>query len=135
MAFSENKNDIQNKIKGTNTLEDLEKIRLFYLGKKGLITLEFKNLGSLEVSERKLQASELNIIKNDLIDRLNNLQNEYETKQINSNLNSEKLDITLPSKKIIKGKIHPVSQVIDELTSIFSEIGFALAVSTFIFLG
>ena len=84
-------------------------------------------MGSVEASERKLQASELNIIKNDLIDRLNNLQNEYETRQINSNLNSEKLDITLPSKKIIKGKIHPVSQVIDELTSIFSEIGFSVA--------
>ena len=55
-------------------------------------------MGSVEASERKLQASELNIIKNDLIDRLNNLQNEYETKQINSNLNSEKLDITLPQK-------------------------------------
>ena len=72
--------------------------------KKGLITVAFKNLGSVEASERKLQASELNIIKNDLIDRLNNLQNEYETKQINSNLNSEKLDITLPQKKLLRVK-------------------------------
>ena len=121
------KDQITNKLSGITSLIDLEETKSYFLGKKGLITVAFKNLGSVEASERKLQASELNIIKNDLIDRLNNLQNEYETKQINSNLNSEKLDITLPSKKIIKGKIHPVSQVIDELTSIFSEIGFSVA--------
>ena len=98
------KDQITNKLSGITSLIDLEETKSYFLGKKGLITVAFKNLGSVEASERKLQASELNIIKNDLIDRLNNLQNEYETKQINSNLNSEKLDITLPSKKIIKGK-------------------------------
>ena len=106
------KDKITNKLSGITSLIDLEETKSYFLGKKGLITLEFKNLGSLEVSERKLQASELNIIKNDLIDRLNNLQNEYETKQINSNLNSEKLDITLPSKKIIKGFLKIFSIII-----------------------
>ena len=54
MAFAENKNDIQNKIKSTNTLGDLEKIRLYYLGKKGLIPEALKGLGSLSIEEKKL---------------------------------------------------------------------------------
>ena len=58
-------------------------------------------------------------IKSQLTDKINALQQDIASKEINKKLNTEKLDITLPAKKIIKGKIHPVSQVIDELTSIF----------------
>ena len=63
MAFAENKNDIQNKIKGTNTLGDLEKIRLYYLGKKGLIPEALKGLGLLSIEEKKSKGQELNITK------------------------------------------------------------------------
>jgi len=64
------KDQITNKLSGITSLIDLEETKSYFLGKKGLITVAFKNLGSVEASERKLQASELNIIKNDLIDRL-----------------------------------------------------------------
>ena len=63
MAFAENKKDIQNKIMGTVTLEDLEKIRLFYLGKKGLIPEALKVLGSLSIEEKKSKGQELKTIK------------------------------------------------------------------------
>ena len=51
---------------------------------------------------------------------------EIETKEINKKLEKEKIDITLPERPVIHGKIHPVSQVIDEISSIFSEIGFSI---------
>ena len=118
---------IKSKLSGIENQSELENTKSFFLGKKGLITLAFKGLGTLDPSIRKEQASKLNVIKSQLIDKLNMLQQEIASKEINKNLNTEKLDITLPAKKIIKGKIHPVSQVIDELTSIFSEIGFSVA--------
>ena len=63
MAFAEDKNDILNKIKSTDSLDNLEKIRLHYLGKKGLIPEALKGLGSLSIEEKKSKGQELNITK------------------------------------------------------------------------
>ena len=67
MAFAENKKDIKNKIKGTSTFEDLEKIRLYYLGKKGLIPEALKGLGSLSIEEKKSKGQELNTTKKNIV--------------------------------------------------------------------
>ena len=63
MAFAEDKKDILNKIKSTDSLDNLEKIRLHYLGKKGLIPEALKGLGSLSIEEKKSKGQELNITK------------------------------------------------------------------------
>ena len=68
----------------------------------------------------------LNSIKNELQDKINSKLQEIETKEINSKLENEKVDVTLPEREFSRGKIHPVSQVIDEISSIFSEIGFSV---------
>ena len=52
--------------------------------------------------------------------------NEIQNNEINQKLEKEKIDITLPERPFVKGKIHPVSQTIDEISSIFSEIGFSV---------
>ena len=59
MALAEDKKDILNKIKSTNSLDDLEKIRLHYLGKKGLIPEALKGLGSLSIEEKNLKDKNL----------------------------------------------------------------------------
>ena len=84
-------------------------------------------MNKINAGERKNFASELNIIKSNLIDQINSHQSKIELKEIEEKLNSEEIDVTLPTKEIKKGKIHPVSQVIDELTCIFAEIGFSVA--------
>ena len=58
--------------------------------------------------------------------KINKKIREIEIKEINSKLENEKIDVTLPERNIVQGKIHPVSQAIDELSSIFSEIGFSV---------
>ena len=63
MALAEDKNDILKKIKSTKSLDDLEKIRIYYLGKKGLIQEALKGLGSLSIEEKKSKGQELNITK------------------------------------------------------------------------
>ena len=119
--------EINLKIQQVKDRETLESLKTLYLGKKGIITEAFKSMGKIDADERKNFASELNIIKSNLLDQINSHQSKIELKEIEEKLNSEEIDITLPTKEIKKGKIHPVSQVIDELTCIFAEIGFSVA--------
>ena len=71
MAFVEDKNDISKKNKDSNSIDDLEKIRLHYLGKKGLIPEALKGLGSLSIEE-KSKGQELNIIKKEIEEGIKN---------------------------------------------------------------
>ena len=87
---------------------------------------QFKKIGTIDASERKKFASDLNIIKDELQDLINLKINEIEKANINEKLEKEKIDVTLPERSFVRGKIHPVSQTIDEISSIFSEIGFSV---------
>ena len=91
-----------------------------------MISSQFQNIGSIPEIDRKKFASDLNQIKNELQNLIINKINEIESKKINEKLEKEKIDVTLPERSFIRGKIHPVSQTIDEISSIFSEIGFSV---------
>jgi len=114
------------KLKGKLNLSEINEIKSNLFGKNGLISLEFKKIASIEELERKKFASELNLIKNELQDLIESKINEVEDEEINKKLEKEKIDITLPERSFVRGKIHPVSQTIDEISSIFSEIGFSV---------
>ena len=115
------------KIDKVKTIDDLQNIKTEFFGKNGQITQQFKILGSLDPEKRKDFASNLNKIKDDLTNQLEQKNFEIESIEINEKLKNEKVDITLPVRPYHQGKIHPVSQVIDEISSIFSEIGFSVA--------
>ena len=112
------------KLKGKLNLSEVNHFKSDLFGKNGKISSQFKKIGSIAESERKKFASDLNIIKNELQDLINKKINEIETIEINKKLENEKIDVTLPERFFQRGKIHPVSQTIDEISSIFSEIGF-----------
>ena len=114
------------KLKENLDLNQINEIKSDLFGKNGLISSQFKKLGSVDESERKNLAADLNTIKNDFQNLILKKIQEIETKEINQKLEKEKLDITLPERPFVQGKIHPVSQVIDEISSIFSEIGFSV---------
>ena len=114
------------KLKSRLDLSQVNQLKLDLFGKNGLITNQFKKIGSISDSERKVYATELNNIKVELQNLINSKINEIEISEINKKLQKEKIDITLPERPIIRGKIHPVSQTIDEISSIFSEIGFSV---------
>ena len=114
------------KLNETLNEEQVNQIKSELFGKNGLISSQFKKLGSLEENERKQFASELNKIKDELQNIITNSLKDIELKKINEKLENEKVDITLPERPITRGKIHPVSQTIDEISSIFSEIGFSV---------
>ena len=108
------KDEYLNKLDKDQKIETINQIKTELFGKNGKISNSFKSLGSLPNDERKKFASDLNSIKEELQEK------------INSKLVNEKVDVTLPEREINQGKIHPVSQVIDEISSIFSEIGFSV---------
>ena len=120
------KDDFLSKLNEKLNLLELNKIKSDLFGKNGLISSQFKNIGSIPESDRKKFASDLNQIKDELQNLITNKINEIESKKINEKLEKEKIDITLPERQFVRGKIHPVSQTIDEISSIFSEIGFSV---------
>ena len=120
------KEEYKIKINKAQNSKEVELIRSEIFSKNGFINLEFKKLAALSSDNRKKVASEINSVKEELskifIDKADSL-NESE---IDEQIKKEKDDVTLPEKDFKIGKIHPVSQVIDEISSIFSEIGFSL---------
>ena len=120
------KEDYLGKLSGKLNLDEVNQIKTELFGKNGLISNSFKKLGSMQSEDRKKFASDLNFVKDELQEKINNKLQEIETIEINSKLTNEKVDVTLPERDINQGKIHPVSQVIDEISSIFSEIGFSV---------
>ena len=107
-------------------LNQINQIKTDLFGKNGLVSSQFKQLGKIAEDERKFFASNLNNIKDELQSLITLKIDEIENKEINQKLEKEKVDITLPERLFNQGKIHPVSQVIDEISSIFSEIGFSV---------
>ncbi len=108
------------------SLSQINEIKTNLFGKNGLISSQFKKIGSISENEKKKFASDLNLIKDELQNLINSKINEIQSEEINKKLEKEKVDITLPERTFVRGKIHPVSQTIDEISSIFSEIGFSV---------
>lgn len=117
----------EQKIKSLKTKEELQILKTEFFGKSGQITNQFKNLGTISLEKRKEFASSLNKLKDNLTSKIESKFLELETLEINEKLKDQKVDITLPIRPFQNGKIHPVSQVIDEISSIFSELGFSVA--------
>ena len=120
------KDEFLERLKGKLNLSEINEIKSNLFGKSGLISLQFKKIGSIAEDERKKFASDLNVIKDELQDLIDYKINEIQNVEINEKLEKEKIDVTLPERTFVRGKIHPVSQTIDEISSIFSEIGFSV---------
>ncbi len=120
------KDEFLSKLREKLDISEINQIKSDLFGKSGLISIEFKKIGTIAESERKKFASDLNIIKDELQDLINSKMKDIESAEINKKLEKEKIDITLPERSFVRGKIHPVSQTIDEISSIFSEIGFSV---------
>ena len=120
------RDEFLSKLKEDIDLDKINQIKSDLFGKNGLVSSQFKKLGSLEEKERKNFASDLNHLKDEIQNLIIKKIQEFKTKEINLKLQEEKADVTLPERPFVNGKIHPVSQVIDEISSIFSEIGFSV---------
>ena len=108
-------------------LEALENARVASLGRNGIITSLMKNVGQLEPQERKEAGRILNLLKQEITAALAAKQEELKALQISARLARETVDITLPVRQEPMGTIHPISQTIDEMVTIFAQMGFVVA--------
>ena len=118
--------ELKERIINCENLSELNKISSEIFSKNGIINTEFKKLGSLSTDERKNFAASINSSKKELSELFAKKSNDVSDKEIIERVNKEKIDVTLPEKEFKIGKVHPVSQVIDEISCIFSEIGFSV---------
>ena len=89
MILSFDKNEILKNIKNVTSFEELEKIRLEFLGKKGLIPTEMKSLGQLSIENKKAKGQELNLLKQILEDAINNQKSVLENNEITKRIENE----------------------------------------------
>ena len=107
----------------------LEAVRVASLGKKGSISDVMKTLGKMSDEERKVQGPALNALKAAVTEAINARKDVLKRAAMEIRLASEKTDVTLPVRQSPSeaGRIHPISQVMDEITAIFADMGFAVA--------
>ncbi|MBC7479269.1 MAG: phenylalanine--tRNA ligase subunit alpha, partial [Pseudorhodobacter sp.] len=105
----------------------LEDLRVAALGKKGEISALMSSLGRMEPDQRKAAGAMLNALKDEIDAALRAKKMALGDAALDERLRSEWLDVTLPARPRRVGTIHPVSQVMQELTAIFADMGFAVA--------
>ena len=114
-------------VAGVSDEAALEEIRLAALGKKGEISLKMRELGKMTPEERQTTGKALNVLKDEIDAALRAKKSALADAALDARLREEWLDVTLPGRPRRSGTIHPVSQVMDEVTAIFADMGFAVA--------
>ncbi len=116
-------------IEEASSEEALEALRIGVLGKKGTLSARMKTLGRMSPEERAIMGPALNGLKGKVNDAISAKREVLHDLAIAERLATEKLDVTLPVRPspAEAGRIHPISQVIDEITAIFADMGFAIA--------
>jgi phenylalanyl-tRNA synthetase alpha chain len=116
-------------IAGAGDLDAIERVRIAALGKKGRVPELMARLGALPADQRKSFGQAVNTLKTRVGDALESRKAELERKALSARLVTETADVTLPVRigPLQEGRIHPVSQVWDEVVEIFADMGFAVA--------
>jgi phenylalanyl-tRNA synthetase alpha chain len=120
------KEEIIFKSNSVSNLKDIEKIKVEYLGRKGLVTLLLRRLGELSTQERPKIGQLLNQTKREIEELLKIKTIEIEKLEKNKKLKEESIDVTLPGKKSDRGTIHPINLVLKKTEEIFLSIGFKI---------
>jgi len=126
MNATELKKNLTEKIEAANDLGALDNVRISALGKKGAITDLMKGLGKLSPDERKDQAVIFNDLKNEIASALESRQSILKKAAMADRLKTETLDMTLEPRPTRKGTIHPITQTMDEMITIFADMGFSI---------
>jgi len=114
-------------INAAQDLTQLDNLRVQYLGKKGEITLQLKNLGQLPADERREAGQQINIVKQAIQQLLETRKRDLSEQAINNRLASEAVDITLPGRRVDRGGLHPVTLTMNRIDRMFGKLGFDVA--------
>jgi phenylalanyl-tRNA synthetase alpha chain len=114
-------------VEKASSLQALEEVRVKALGKKGTLTLLMKDLGQKTPEERRAMGAALNEVKDTLSHALEQRKAHLEEEALQAKLALETMDVSLPPRPSLRGKIHPLSHVMDQVIHIFGQMGFMVA--------
>ena len=116
-------------IDAADTEAALEVVRVSALGKKGSVSALLATLGKMSPDDRRLRGAAINLLKDAVTAALATKRDTLRAQALSARLKSEAVDVTLPVREeaVALGRIHPISQVMDELTAIFADMGFSIA--------
>lgn len=106
------------------TVEDINKLKIKFLGKKGLITEALKGIASLPIEQRPSLGQTLNHLKKEIEEVLSEREESFKIKRFSQLQQANAIDITQPGNRNPLGRLHPINQVLDEIIDIFVSMGF-----------
>ena len=109
------------------TPADLDQIRVKHLGKKGTLTLQLKQIGSLPPDQRKAAGQEINEFKQSAVAAIEARRSELKKAELEEKLKSEAIDVTQPARGQATGGLHPVTRTMERIDAIFRRAGFDIA--------
>jgi len=121
------RNEVLISISQASTDKELSEIRVGVLGRKGSLTQLLKRLGTLPEEDRREIGKRANQVKDDLEKRIEETLLQFQERDRREALEKEKIDVTLPGRRVPVGKRHPLTQILDEIIDIFSRLGFEVA--------
>lgn len=127
MNSTDIKREFLEEIRKINKLEELKNLRARFLGKSSKITILLREVATMSAEEKREAGSELNTLKNFIAEEIEKFEKQLENKELERELQSEILDVTLPVREREAGFIHPLSKVQDEFRNIMYSLGFSLA--------
>ncbi|SFM14907.1 phenylalanine--tRNA ligase subunit alpha [Marinobacter zhejiangensis] len=107
-------------------LQELDQVRVDYLGKKGVLTQQLKSLGKLSAEERPAAGQKINEAKVQVQDALNARREAMEQAALDSKLASESIDVTLPGRGQDLGGLHPVTRTLQRIEQFFARAGYSV---------
>lgn len=118
--------DFQKQLQSAKSSQDLQDLRVSFLGKKGRLTQSLKSIGQLPAEERPTFGQKVNDLRSTLESALTEKKIEISRKEIEARIKNEKIDVTMPAFVQQYGTLHPLTKVQNRLVRIFSSMGFSI---------
>lgn len=117
----------ENELAAAKTIQDMENIRVKFLGKKGELTSVLRGMGALSAEERPVIGQIANEVREALESKIEDIKKKLLANERNSKLAQEVIDVTIPGKRKVLGKKHPLTMVTDEIKDVFIGMGYEIA--------
>ena len=114
-------------VSASDDLQQLDDLRVAYLGKKGEVTAQLKSLGSMEPDQRRSFGQAVNAVRDALNQAITARRKDLESAALEQKLLSEQVDVTLPGRGEQRGGLHPVTMAMERAIGIFTKLGFDVA--------
>ena len=121
--LDEIKRNFHAETKNVSTINDIEQLKIKYLGRKGIINDLMKIIPTLPSEQRSLFGQQINLLKTDVTNIIEETHKRFHS-ETSSKVKKELFDITLPGKHPFIGKKHPLTQTIDDIKDVFARLGF-----------